>query len=76
LENWGQGINTYESNGTIMEDNISHDNSITNIYISDSTNVLCQRNFVYTTPGSIVYGIDSNVGIMMGDEVYTRRQRI
>jgi len=69
-ENWGQGIDTYESNQTIMEDNISHDNSITNIYISDSTNVLCQRNLVYMTPGSIVYGIDSNVGIMMGDEVY------
>jgi len=70
-ENWGQGINTYESNQTKMEDNISHDNSVTNIYISDSTNVLCQRNFVYMTPGSIVHGIDANVGIMMGDEVYT-----
>jgi hypothetical protein len=70
-ENWGQGINTYESNGTLMEDNISHDNFITNIYISDSTNVLCQRNFVYMTPTSYVFGSGPNVGIMIGDEVYT-----
>lgn len=70
-ENWGQGINTYESNGTVMEDNISHDNFNTNIYISDSTNVLCQRNFVYMDPTSYVYNNGPNVGIMIGDEVYT-----
>ena len=69
-ENWGQGINTYEFNGTIMEDNISHDNFNTNIYISDSTNVLCQRNFVYMNSESYVYETGTNVGIMIGDEVY------
>jgi hypothetical protein len=70
-ENWGQGIDTYESDQTMIIDNISHDNFITNIYISDSTNVLCQRNFVYMNPGSYVYGYGPNVGIMIGDEVYT-----
>lgn len=72
-ENWGQGINTYESDHTFMEDNISHDNFITNIYISNATNVLCQNNFVYMNPSSYVYGYGSNVGIMMGDEISTPR---
>ena len=70
-ENWGQGINTYEANQTIIEDNISYDNFSTNIYISDATNVLCQRNLVYMTPESVVYGTGPNVGIMMGDEKFT-----
>lgn len=70
-ENWGEGINTNEANGTTIEDNISHDNFSTNIYISDATNILCQRNFVFMDPLSYVYGYGSNVGIMMGDELYT-----
>ena len=70
-ENWGQGLSTDESNQTIMEDNISYDNFVTNIYISDATHVLCQRNFVYTDPSSYVFPYGSHVGIMMGDERYT-----
>jgi hypothetical protein len=54
----------------LIEDNIIHDNFSTNIYISDSTNVLCQRNFVYMNPNSYIYGYGSNGGIMMGDETY------
>jgi len=70
-ENWGEGISTYEANGTVIEDNISHDNYSANIYISDSTNVLCQRNMVYMNPDSYVYGYGANGGIMMGDERFT-----
>jgi hypothetical protein len=69
-ENWGEGISSFEANQIIMEDNISHDNFSTNIYISDSTNVVCQRNFVYMDPGSYVYGYGDNLGISMGDETY------
>ena len=69
-ENWGRGISTFEANGTIIEDNISHDNFY-NIYISDATNILCQRNFVYTNPGSYVFPYGTHAGIMLGDETYT-----
>jgi hypothetical protein len=67
-ENWGQGINTHEANYIVIEDNIVHDSLITNIYIHDATNILCQRNFIYMNPASYIYGFGSNVGIMMGDE--------
>lgn len=70
-ENWGEGISSFETDHVVIEGNISHDNYSTNIYISDSTNVLCQRNFVYMNPDSYVYGHGANGGIMMGDEVYT-----
>jgi hypothetical protein len=69
-ENWGEGINTNEASGTIIEGNISHDNFSTNIYISDATNILCQRNFVYTDPKSYVFPYGSHAGIMLGDETY------
>ncbi len=67
-EVWGQGISTYESDHILMEDNIVHDSYATNIYLSDTTNTLCQRNFVYMNPNSYVFGHGANVGIMMGDE--------
>ncbi len=65
--NWGEGISTYEANRTLIEDNIVYDNH-TNIYISDATNVLCQRNLIYGTGTAMQAG--SRVGIMMGDERY------
>jgi parallel beta-helix repeat protein len=65
--NWGEGISTYQANGTIIEDNTSYDNWSLNVYISDATNVLLQRNLVYTT-GAMSGG--SQVGIAMGDEKY------
>jgi parallel beta-helix repeat protein len=69
-ENWGIGIDTFESNGTVIAGNIVHDN-IGNIKISDATNVVCNRNFIYMTPGSITYRLGSNYGILLGDERYT-----
>lgn len=69
-ENWGEGITSYGADHVTIEGNISHDNFAINIYISDSTNVLCQRNFVYMDPASYVFGIGSNAGIELGDELY------
>lgn len=65
--NWGQGITTYEANGTIMEGNIIYDNWSANVYISDATNVILRNNFIYAT-GNMTSG--DQVGIMMGDERY------
>jgi hypothetical protein len=67
-ENWGQGINTYEADHTLIEGNIIHDSFSTNIYIHDSTHVLCQRNLVYANPTSYIYPYGDKIGIMMGDE--------
>jgi parallel beta-helix repeat protein len=69
-ENWGIGIDTFESNGTIIEGNTVHDNLVGNIYISDATNIICNRNFIFMTPGSVTYGLNANFGILLGDETY------
>jgi Right handed beta helix region/Protein of unknown function (DUF1565) len=69
-ENWGEGVSSFEANGTLIEGNIAYDNYSTNIYISDTTNAQCQGNLVYMTPGSYLTGYGAHVGIMMGDEVY------
>jgi hypothetical protein len=70
-ENWGEGISSYQADHITIEANISHDNFSANIYISDSTNIICQRNFVYMDPSSYMHGYGDNIGIMMGDETYT-----
>ncbi len=72
-ENWGEGVSSFEANGTLIEGNIVYDNYSANIYISDTTNAICQGNLVYTTPDSYLNGYGSHVGIGMGDEVYRPR---
>jgi hypothetical protein len=68
--NWGEGLSTFESEFTVLEDNIVYDNQ-TNIYISDSIGCLCQRNLIYSTPNnSFSKSVGRQVGIMMGDEKY------
>jgi hypothetical protein len=47
--NWGEGLSTFEAQGTLIEDNVVYNNWATNTYISDASNVLYQRNLVYTT---------------------------
>jgi parallel beta-helix repeat protein len=68
--NWGEGLSTFEANGTIMQDNIVYDNWSANVYVSDSTNVTLQRNLVYTSDNSIIAS-GSRIGIALGDEVYS-----
>jgi len=66
-ENWGEGLSTFEANGTLIEDNVIHDNYSANLYISDATNITVQRNFVYVS-GTMIGSNQS--GIMLGDETY------
>ena len=67
-QNWGEGVSSFEANASTIEANIVHDNWSANVYISDLTNVVLQRNFIYAS--GIMSG-GSQVGIMMGDEKYT-----
>jgi hypothetical protein len=67
-QNYGEGINVHLAYYVTVEDNTSYDNWSVNIYVSDSQNVLVQRNFVYNT-GFFLTG--ARGGIMMGDEAYT-----
>ncbi len=68
--NWGEGVSTFESENTTIEDNVVYDNQ-TNIYISDTINTLCQRNLVYSTPNNpLTKSYGRQTGIMMGDELY------
>jgi hypothetical protein len=64
--NWGEGISTYESTHTVIEDNVSYDNYSVNLYLSDATDVLCQRNIVYAT-GAITCG-GAQLGIAVSSE--------
>jgi parallel beta-helix repeat protein len=53
-DNWGEGLSTYEAEGTVIEDNIVYNNYTVNLYISDARNVLVQRNIVYNTDNNEV----------------------
>ena len=63
--NWGEGLSTYEAEGTIIEDNIIYDNWSVNLYISDSHDVLAQRNIIYNTSNNIV---GQRRPVTLGDE--------
>lgn len=69
-ENWGEGVSSFEADNITIEDNIVHDNYTANIYISDSTYVICQSNFIYIDPTSYIFPYGEQVGIMLGDELY------
>jgi hypothetical protein len=68
FNNWGEGISSYEATFTKILDNIAYDNWSTNIYVSDTTDVLVDGNFIYNT-GILTNG--SRRGITMGDEKYS-----
>jgi len=68
-ENWGQGINVHHSKYTVVEDNIVSDSYTTNLYIHDTTDVICQRNLVFMNPDNSYMGnLGPKVGLMMGQE--------
>jgi len=52
--NWGEGLSSFEAEGTLIEDNIVYDNWSVNLYLSDTRGALVQRNIVYNTPNNIV----------------------
>lgn len=66
FNNWGEGLNTFEADGTLLEDNLVYDNFSVNLYISDARNVLAQRNLVYVSSNSLIPGSTS---ITLADEV-------
>ena len=46
-DNWGEGIDSYEAEGTLIEGNIVYNNWSVNLYVSDSRNVIVRNNIVY-----------------------------
>ena len=66
--NYGEGINVHHANYITVEDNISYDNWSANLYVSDATNVLAQRNFIYASGAMNVVPNNTQVGILIGDE--------
>ncbi|HSQ79172.1 MAG TPA: right-handed parallel beta-helix repeat-containing protein, partial [Candidatus Bathyarchaeia archaeon] len=66
-DNWGEGISTFESTGTTIEDCISYNNQ-QNFYISDTTFCAFRRNLSYFTPGNMIQPYETQTGILMGDE--------
>jgi len=74
FNNWGEGLSTFEAQGTLIEDNIVFNNWSVNLYISDAWNVRAQRNLVFVTDDTPIVGarrFPSNISLM--DEVATAR---
>lgn len=46
---YGEALSTYEADGTLIESNVVYNGWATDIYISDSRNVLCRGNLAYAT---------------------------
>ena len=67
--NWGEGLSTYEANGTILEDNIVYEIWAVNAYISDASNVLFQRNLIYNDGSLMSSG--GRTGIAIGNEKWS-----
>jgi parallel beta-helix repeat protein len=65
--NWGEGLSTYEANGTTITNNVVYDNLKTNTYISNAANVIFSYNLVYNTPGNVV-GVQA-AGLSLADEL-------
>jgi len=65
--NWGEGLSTYEANGTVISNNIVYDNWAENAYISDASNVIFKDNLVYNTPNNVV-GVQANL-LSLADEI-------
>ncbi len=69
FNNWGEGIACYEVEYCTIEDNISYDNWTVNLYLSDATNSLVQRNLVYISSApAISFRNDAKLGILLADE--------
>ena len=65
-DNWGEGMQTFQSTGAVVEDNISYDNFSVNFYIVASTGARFERNLGYNTPNNSVGG--RSPGLSLSDE--------
>ncbi len=77
-DNWGEGLSAFETHHIVMEDNVVFNNWSANVYISDATDVLFQRNLVYLTPDSPTQraGRQDTPGIGLADEVSSSTRNI
>lgn len=65
-DNWGEGMQTFQSTGAVVEDNVAYDNFSVNFYIVASTGAMFRRNMGYNTPNNSVGG--RYPGLNMSDE--------
>jgi parallel beta-helix repeat protein len=63
---WGEGISTFNANGTTIQDNVIYDNWAQNLFVDNATNVLVQRNIVYNTPNNYV---QANSGFTLAEDL-------
>jgi hypothetical protein len=69
FNNWGEGLSCFAADHCTLEDNIVYDNWTNNLYLSDVTNTLVQRNMVYVSSNpAIRFRENSNPGITLADE--------
>ncbi|MDD4995814.1 MAG: hypothetical protein PHW53_05130, partial [Patescibacteria group bacterium] len=70
--NWGEGLSCYEADHCTIEDNVIYNNWAINLYLSDTTNSLVQRNLIYiSSPQVIPNRGNMSFGLTMADEVST-----
>jgi hypothetical protein len=50
---WGEGINTFQVDGAIVENNVVYDTYSTHVYIDTGRNVIVRNNLVYSTTNRI-----------------------
>jgi hypothetical protein len=65
---WGEGISTWNSNGTIIQDNTTYNNFSENLYVNNAVNALVQRNIVYNAPDSYLGNYTPTAGFALADE--------
>lgn len=65
-DNWGEGLNTFQSDGTLMENNTAYDNWATNVYIANTYNAIIRNNLVYNTSNNSVR--KRSAGFALADE--------
>jgi hypothetical protein len=69
FNNWGEGVSTFEANGTVIEDNVVYDNWASNTYISDASNVIFRNNLAYRSANSLITNGLSDANLSLADEV-------
>lgn len=63
FNNWGEGVSSFEANGTLIDGNTIYDNWALNLYVSETTNGLVTGNLIYVTPNNAVQRVMGNIGL-------------
>lgn len=69
--NYGEGIDCFESTNCLVEGNTIYDNWTINLYLSDATNSIYRNNLVYNSPQSSISRRNNKLPslIMLADEL-------